>query len=127
MAALIATEQGEIIDMVVYRSKSDIPYFFSHSFDHCQSIYVAEVVVHKKHNGKGIGSSLIARIPNTARELGISSLMADRHEQNPSSAGMIRKAGFVELDCFPNPTRRSSGSKKTTMLCLQIKSANYKL
>ena len=127
MAALIATEQGEIIDMVVYRSKSDIPYFFSHSFDHCQSIYVAEVVVHKKHNGKGIGSSLIARIPNTARELGVSSLMADRHEQNPSSAGMIRKAGFVELDCFPNPTRRSSGSKKTTMLCLQIKSANYKL
>ena len=123
----IATEQGEIIDMAVYRSKGDIPYFFNHSFDHCQSIYVAEVVVHKEHNGKGIGSSLIARIANTARELGASSLVIDRHEQNASSAGMMRKSGFVELDCFPDPTRRSSGSKKTTTLCLHLKPADDKL
>lgn len=123
----IATEQGTIIGMAVYRSKGDIPYFFNHSFDHRQSIYVAEVVVHKGHNGRGIGSSLIARIANTARELGASSLVVDRHEQNASSAGMMRNSGFVELDCFPDPTRRSSGSKKTTTLCLYLKPADDKL
>ena len=83
--------------------------------------------MHKEHNSKGIGSSLIARIANTARELGASSLVIDRHEQNASSAGMMRKAGFVELDCFVDPARRSSGSKKTTTLCLHLKPADDEL
>jgi L-amino acid N-acyltransferase YncA len=68
--------------------------------------------VHKEHNGKGIGSSLIARIANTARELGASSLVIDRHEQNASSAGMMRKAGFVELDCLSDPAREAQAAKK---------------
>ena len=90
-------------------------------------MYVAEVVVHKEHNGKGIGSSLIASIASIARELGENSLAIDRHEQNASAAGRMRKAGFVELDCFADPTRRSSGSKKTTTLCLHLKPADDEL
>ena len=35
----IATEESQIIGMAIYRSKGDIPYFFNHSFSHCQSIY----------------------------------------------------------------------------------------
>ena len=123
-SCFIAIEQTQIIGMAIYRSKGDIPCFFNHSFSHCQSMYVAEVVVHKEHNGKGIGSSLIASI---ARELGANSLAIDRHEQNASSAGMMRKAGFVELDCFADPARRSSGSKKTTTLCLHLKPADDEL
>ena len=126
-SCFIATEQSQIIGMAIYRSKGDIPCFFNHSFSHCQSIYVAEVVVHKEHNGKGIGSSLIASIANIARELGANSLAIDRHEQNASSAGMMRKAGFVELDCFADPARRSSGSKKTTTLCLHLKPTDDEL
>jgi GNAT superfamily N-acetyltransferase len=126
-SCFIATEQSQIIGMAIYRSKGDIPYFFNHSFHHCQSIYVSEVVVHKEHNGKGIGSSLIASIANIARVLGANYLAIDRHEQNASSAGMMRNAGFVELDCFADPARRSSGSKKTTTLCLHLKPADDEL
>ena len=126
-SCFIATEQSQIIGMAIYRSKGDIPYFFNHSFSHCQSIYVAEVVVHKEHNGKGIGSSLIASIANIARVLGANYLAIDRHEQNASSAGMMRNAGFVELDCFADPARRSSGSKQTTTLCLHLKPADDEL
>ncbi len=46
---------------------------------------------------------------------GIEDVYIDRHEENLASAGMMRKAGFVELETYADPARRPNGSGRSTV------------
>ena len=117
---LVAKDGEDIVGLAIYCKPGDIPGFFDHYVGRNDVVYVAEVVVHPQWSGKGIGSTLLKQIAITAKELGANELLISRHEQNLASAGMMRKAGFTELDCFSDPQRRQAGSRKTSILSLNL-------
>lgn len=86
------------------------------------AIYIAEVVVSSKAAGQGIGSKLLKLIIEEAKTSDYSIVLVDRHEENLASAGMMRKAGFVELKTFLDLERRDAGSRKTTVMGYTIAS-----
>jgi hypothetical protein len=52
---------------------------------------------------------------------GFVEVFIERHEENPGSAGMMSKAGFVEIDTCHDPARRALGSRRTTVCRLSIR------
>jgi len=75
--------------------------------------YISNVVVQKKHAGKGIGTNLIENIKITLSKYGIAEIYIDCHEENTASRGMARKAGFEEIALYLDIERRTVGSCKT--------------
>jgi hypothetical protein len=45
----------------------------------------------------------------------VDAVFIDRHEENLASAGMMRRAGFVEIETYADPRRRPHGSGRTTV------------
>lgn len=78
------------------------------------------MVVHHDYSGRGIGSQLLNKIIAKASDFNATKVLLDRHEENAPSAGMMRKAGFVEISTFSDEDRRISGSRKTTVLGFNI-------
>lgn len=83
--------------------------------------YVGEAVVHRDLAGRGLGSRLLGEAVRGLGELGIHDIYIERHEENAGSAGMMRKAGFVEVATFADPQRRTSGSRRTTLCYLGMR------
>ncbi|WP_322981564.1 GNAT family N-acetyltransferase [Pseudomonas sp. C11] len=81
--------------------------------------YICEAVVHRQQAGRGLGSRLLREVVEMLLAQGLQDIYIDRHEENVASAGMMRKAGFVELLTYPDPQRRSSGSGRSTLCCLR--------
>ena len=77
--------------------------------------YVCEVVVAPEHAGRGLGSRLLGEVNTRLAALGVREIYIDRHEENAASAGMMRKAGFEEVETFAEPARRPHGSGRTTV------------
>lgn len=75
--------------------------------------YIGDVVVHREHAGKGLGSSLLTQVKHALVICGVEEIHVDCHEENAPSRGMMRKAGFVELAVFHDPGRRFVGSRNT--------------
>ena len=117
---LVAVDNEAVVGMAIYRQPGDVPKIFTNFVNLSHVVYVAEVVVHSEFTGKGIGSALMDEIIMIAKKLGAKELVIDRHEQNLASAGMMRKVGFKELDCFVDLTRRETGSQKTSILNLKL-------
>jgi hypothetical protein len=46
----------------------------------------------------------------------VQAVLIERHEENLVSAGMMRKAGFQIVDTFYDPEKRSTASRKTSIL-----------
>jgi len=113
---LVAASNEHTIGIAIYRQSGDAPTIFDGYVGVNNMVYVAEVTVHAQWGGQGIGSTLLEHIATAAKEQGVDGLIIDRHEQNLASAGMMRKAGFVEVDCFLDLKRRHTGSRKTTIL-----------
>ena len=84
------------------------------------AIYIAEVVVHKDHSGRGIGTGLLNDIIHRAPKFGAEILLIDRHTENMGSAGMMRKSGFKELSTFVDLDRRDVGNRSTTVLYFDL-------
>lgn len=118
--ALIACEGETIIGLAIFFYPSALPKNFQQYVQSKPAIYVAEVVVHNDYSGRGIGSQLLNKIIARAYDLGAAKVLLDRHEENAPSAGMMRKAGFVEICTFNDLDRRHSGSRKTTVLSFDI-------
>lgn len=117
---LVAVDKETVVGMAIYRQPGDAPNIFAKFVNLSRAVYVAEVVVHSEFTGKGIGTSLMKEIIIITKELGAKELVIDRHEQNLASAGMMRKVGFKELDCFVDLRRRETGSQKTSILNLKL-------
>ena len=52
--------------------------------------------------------------------MGVDAVFVDRHEENLASAGMMRKAGFTEVETYADPRRRPHGSGRTTVCCFSF-------
>ena len=113
---IVAMGDGRAVGIAVYSQPGDIPTLFEPYVAENPAVYVAEVTVHAEWGGQGIGSTLLNHIAATSKAGGANELILERHEQNLASAGMMRKAGFVEIDCFLDLERRETGSRKTTVL-----------
>lgn len=77
--------------------------------------YVCEVVVARDQAGRGLGTTLLQKVIVRLAVTGACEVYIDRHEENAASAGMMRKAGFTEIDTFFEPERRPHGSRRTTV------------
>jgi L-amino acid N-acyltransferase YncA len=82
--------------------------------------YVCEVVVRRDGCGRGLGVQLLQQAVQALQAQGLQEIYADRHEENAPSAGMMRKAGFAELETFAEPERRPHGSGRTTVCRLLV-------
>lgn len=77
--------------------------------------YICEAVTHRNMAGRGLGSALLRQVVADIRGEGIMDIYIDRHEENAASAGMMRKAGFVEISTYDDGERRPNGSRRTTL------------
>ena len=115
-SALVASVQEQTIGLAIFYHPRALPENYL-EFSHAQStVYIAEVVVHKDYNSRGIGSSLLSQVIQRAPDLGAKMLLLDRHTENVASAGMMRKAGFKELSTFVDLDRRVVSNRSTTVL-----------
>ena len=70
--------------------------------------------------GQGLGTRLLREALASLSSRGVSSVFIDRHEENLASAGMMRRAGFVEMDTYADPRRHPHGSGRTTVCCYRF-------
>ena len=90
------------------------------------TVYVAEMCIHRAHTGKGLGSNILMEIatrvaagvgiPHRGSDVGVPMLLMNRNRDNPGSAGMMRKVGCVEVDCYEDPAKKQF----TTVLELDL-------
>ncbi|RJG05011.1 GNAT family N-acetyltransferase [Noviherbaspirillum cavernae] len=113
--AAIAEIDKELVGFVTYLTSRDLARY--QSLAHAGQLhgYICEAVVHRQHAGKGIGARLLGEAIAQLAAHGCKEIYIERHEENLASGGMMRKAGFIEIDTFDDPERRSSGSRRTTV------------
>lgn len=121
VVALAGSQLGsEMLGFVSYRWSNQFARYQPIARSANAQAYICEAVVARYAAGRGLGSGLLrAAIAELAGQ-GVSDIYIDRHEQNAGSAGMMRNAGFVEIDCYDDPERRPNGSRRTTVCCLRL-------
>ncbi|WP_373293507.1 GNAT family N-acetyltransferase [Pseudomonas matsuisoli] len=117
--ALLAESQGQLLGFISFQPVSR-EFLRYQPADRLVHAYVCEAVVHREAVGKGIGSGLLSAVVAHLMENGVRDIYIDRHADNAASAGMMRKAGFVELETYDDPLRRPNGSRQTTVCRLHI-------
>jgi ribosomal protein S18 acetylase RimI-like enzyme len=118
--AVLVEREGELLGFVSYRLTS---HFARHQPEARRGQlhgYICEAVTHRAVAGQGLGSRLLQQAAMQLGEQGVSDIYIDRHEQNAASAGMMGKAGFVEVETYADPQRRPNGSGRTTLCCLRL-------
>ncbi len=118
---LLACDSSTIVGLCIFFYPSALPEKYQQYAKSQSSVYVSEVTVHRDYAGQGIGFELLRQTIAGAEALGAMLVLIDRHEENLASAGMMRKAGFVELRTFVDLERRNYGSRKTTVMGYQLR------
>jgi L-amino acid N-acyltransferase YncA len=113
--ALLALDEGRLVGAVTFCLTREFSRYQSAAEAQTEHGYVCEAVVRVDHAGRGVGTQLLKEVVALMAGQGVCSVYIDRHEENAASAGMMRKAGFVELETFPEPARRPHGSGRTTV------------
>jgi L-amino acid N-acyltransferase YncA len=119
-AVLLERDGGELAGFVTFLASSNFERYQARERRDLPLGYVGEAVVHRELTGRGLGSRLLGEAVQGLAELGIRDIYIERHEENAGSAGMMRKAGFVEVETFADPQRRSVGSRRTTLCYLRL-------
>ena len=117
--AVLALEQGQLLGAVTFCLTHDFSRYQSPVEAQTEHGYVCEAVVRSDQAGQGLGTRLLKQTLALMAEQGVYTVYIDRHEENAASAGMMRKAGFVEIDTFAEPGRRPHGSGRTTVCRVQ--------
>jgi len=115
-ALVVLVEEEKIYGFAVLILKEASPERLSQYDDLASIAYINDVVVSSEQSGKGIGSRLLEKAIDLARQNNCRKVYIERHEENLASAGMMRKAGFKIVETFLDPVRRISGSRKTSLL-----------
>ena len=76
-------------------------------------------MVRRDQAGRGLGTQLLKEALASLTTRGVHMVFIDRHEENRASAGMMRRAGFAEVETYPDPRRRTHGSGRTTVCCFK--------
>ncbi|MFK4073405.1 GNAT family N-acetyltransferase [Ectopseudomonas khazarica] len=121
--ALLAEQDGVLQGFVSHRLTDGFAAHQPPSRSDQLHAYICEAVVHARQAGQGLGSRLLRGVVEGLLEDGLRDIYIDRHEENAASAGMMRKAGFVELLTYADPQRRPHGSRRSTLCCLRAEDA----
>jgi len=113
---LLACADAEVIGLCIFLLPGALPAKYRQYAQSRTAVYVSEVTVHRDAVGQGLGSELLRRTIDQARILEAQLVLIDRHAENLASAGMMCKAGFIELRTFVDFERRDYGSRKTTVM-----------
>ncbi|HZX16183.1 MAG TPA: GNAT family N-acetyltransferase [Pseudomonas sp.] len=117
--AVLAERAGELQGFVSYQLSRHFERYQPEARRGQPHGYICEAVTHRAVAGQGLGSRLLQHAVMQLREQDVSDIYIDRHEENAASAGMMRKAGFVEIETYADPQRRPNGSGRTTLCCLR--------
>lgn len=118
--AVLALEDGVLLGAVTFCRTQGFQRYQPPERIGAEHGYVCEAVVRRDQTGRGLGALLLCSAVETMRAWGLQEIYIDRHEENAASAGMMRKAGFVEIDTFAEPSRRPHGSGRTTVCHLLL-------
>ena len=58
---LVAVGDKKMLGIAIYRQLGDLPTIFRNYIEQSHSIYLAEIVVHREFNSRGIGTNLIKK------------------------------------------------------------------
>lgn len=117
--AVLAERAGELQGFVSYQLSRHFERYQPEARRGQLHGYICEAVTHRAVAGQGLGSRLLKQVVAALAAQGVSDIYIDRHEENAASAGMMRKAGFVELETYADRQRRPNGSGRTTLCCLR--------
>ena len=121
---VLALEQGQLIGAVTFGLSTDFDHYLPEQARGTPQGYVSEAVVRRDRTGQGWGTRLLRLALVELGKLGAERVFIDRHEENLASAGMMRAAGFVEIDTYADPRRRPHGSGRTTVCCFSFADRN---
>jgi ribosomal protein S18 acetylase RimI-like enzyme len=113
--AVLALDGAELLGAVTFCSSHGFARYQSAARQDALHGYICEAVVRRDQAGRGLGAKLLELAVARLKAQGLQEIYIDRHEENLASAGMMRKAGFVELETFVEPERRPHGSGRTTV------------
>ncbi len=118
--ALLAMDADQWLGVVTFCSTQDFVRYQPAERQGIAHGYICEAVVRRDQAGRGLGTQLLLQAAANLQAQGLLEIYIDRHEENVASAGMMRKAGFVELETFAEPERRPHGSGRTTVCRLLV-------
>lgn len=113
--AVLAEAAGAIVAVITYEETRGFARYQPAACAHLAQGHVGEAVVHRDWRGRGLGARLLREAVARLQTLGLADIYVERHEENAASAGMMRSAGFVVVDCFDDHERRSAGSRRTAV------------
>ena len=117
---VLALEEGQLIGAVTFGLSTDFDHYLPEPARVTPQGYVSEAVVRRDRTGQGWGTRLLRQALVELGKLGAEVVFIDRHEENLASAGMMRRAGFVEIETYADPRRRLHGSGRTTVCCFNF-------
>ena len=118
---VLALDQGILIGAVTFGLSTDFDRYLPEQARGTPQGYVSEAVVQRDRTGQGLGTRLLRQALVELAKLGAEVVFIDRHEENLASAGMMRSAGFVEIETYADPRRRPHGSGRTTVCCRPLR------
>jgi L-amino acid N-acyltransferase YncA len=117
---VLAMQDGQILGAVTFGLSTDFERYLPTHLRGTPQGYVSEAVVRRDQTGRGLGTRLLKEALASLAAMSVQRVFIDRHEENLASAGMMHRAGFVEVETYPDPRRRPHGSGRTTVCCVSL-------
>ena len=112
---VLALQDGHILGAVTFALSTDFDRYLPVPLRGTPQGYVSEAVVRRDQAGQGLGTRLLREALSAMEKMGAQVVFIDRHEENRASAGMMRCAGFVEIETYADLRRHPIGSGRTTV------------